>query len=88
MRRSKHQRLLRTIAVIAVMVGVLLFLLPHSSAHHGIATACIVLVPEFLFGTVDVPRTLWTIVQSGEALSVLTLSRPALFQRPPPLAFL
>jgi hypothetical protein len=79
----RRQNVLRVTAAIAVVMGLLL-LLAHAGAPSGDVIALVVLVPDVLFGVVEVPRSLWTL--SGAVAEFLPQAPvfDCLFQRPPP----
>lgn len=85
-RDGRQQRRLRVAVFIAATVCLLLLLLAaHSADHHGAPLACFVLLPVFLFGRVEVQDCLWRVIPASDGLRRSTVSRPSLFQRPPPL---
>jgi|GEM_PF-4727551 len=79
--KSGQKRVLRTIAVVVVTMSLLL-LLAHVDSHGALALA--MLVPDLLFGAVDVPLSLWTSAESAEARLLCPPDPEVLFQRPPP----
>jgi hypothetical protein len=83
MSMERRQSFLRVTAAIAVVIGLLL-LLAHAGAPSGDVIALVVLVPDALFGVVEVPPSLWTV---SESVAELLRQAPVfdwLFQRPPP----
>lgn len=86
-RDSHQQRRLRVAVLVIATVSLLLLLLAvHAADHHGVALACFVLLPIFLFGRVVVQDRLWRVSPASDKLYDSTAPRPSLFQRPPPLA--
>jgi hypothetical protein len=83
MSMERRQSFLRVTAAIAVVIGLLL-LLAHAGAPSGDVIALVVLVPDVLFGVVEVPRSLWTHSESVAALLPQAPVFDCLFQRPPP----
>lgn len=83
MSMERRQSSLRVTAAIAVVIGLLL-LLVHAGAPSGDVIALVVLVPDALFGVVEVPRSLWTVSESVAELVPRAPVFDSLFQRPPP----
>ena len=75
----------RVLAMIAVVVGLLLFLLPFDANQHGIPLACFALLPVLLFGTAYLPRKLAPMRETNQVLSLQAPVLASLFQRPPPV---
>jgi hypothetical protein len=81
--KNKQQRTLKTVALIAVAMGLLLLLLvPHAIQHHDAALICFVLLPLFLFGEVSQQELLRPAEADGFLHAAPVL--PCSFQRPPP----
>jgi hypothetical protein len=52
-------------AVIALVFGLVFPTILHTGLYVDVAVACFVLIPVFLFGAVNVPRSLWSLAQSN-----------------------
>ncbi len=76
-------RLLMTVTMVAVVVGLLALLLHMGQPQVGVV-AFVLLLPDLLFGLVDVPASLWTVEAASSGLLPETPAPKALFQRPPP----
>lgn len=83
MSMERRQSFLRVTAAIAVVIGLLL-LLVHAGAPSGDVIALVVLVPDALFGVVEVPSSLWTVSESVAELLPQAPVFDLLYQRPPP----
>jgi hypothetical protein len=82
MSQSQKNRVRKAIAAAVVLLTLLLVLLPH---HHITgAIACPVLAMVFLFGTIDIPSSLWLPSQVSEEHPPQSPDLPSRFQRPPP----
>jgi hypothetical protein len=79
---ERRQSFLRVTVAMAVVIGLLL-LLVNVGAPSCDVIALVVLVPDVLFGTVEVPHSLWTVSESAELLPQAPVL-DWLFQRPPP----
>ena len=84
MHRRQHRGLLALVAL-AVAIGLLL-LVSQASGHGGALPLCFVLPSILLFGLVEVPRSLWPLVEASLTIRHQLLERASLFQRPPPFA--
>ncbi len=85
MSRSQKHRTRRIIAAVVLLFTLLVVLLPLSH-HMTVAMACPVLAMVFLFGTINVPLSLWVVSQVSEAHPLQSPDLPSRFQRPPPAA--
>jgi hypothetical protein len=83
MSMERRQSLLRVMAAIAVVIGLLL-LLAHTGTLSAHVFALVVLVPDVLFGAVEIPHSLWTVFESTTRLLPQAPISELLFQRPPP----
>jgi len=83
MRQSRKHRALKFIAGAVLLFTLLVVLLPHAQ-HITVAMACPVLAMVFLFGTINVPLSLWLVSQVSEAHPPQSPDLPFRFQRPPP----
>jgi hypothetical protein len=80
-----ERRVSRFLAAAAVVLGLLLLLLPHSSAaFHTDLAACFVLLPVLLFALVEIADSAFP--ASTDAFVYHSPARTALFERPPPSA--
>jgi hypothetical protein len=55
-------------AVIALVFGLVFPTILHTGLYVDVAVARFVLVPVFLFGDLNVPRSLWSLAQSNFTL--------------------
>jgi hypothetical protein len=76
----------QAITVVVLAFALLMALLPHHD-HLSVAMTRPLLVMAFLFGTIDVPSSLWRISLSIEPYSPQSPDLPSRFQRPPPALF-
>jgi hypothetical protein len=83
MSRSQRRRARKIIAVTALLFTLLIVLLPHSH-HITVPMACPFMAMVFLFGTIDVPLSLWLVSPVSEARLQQSPDLPSRFQRPPP----
>jgi hypothetical protein len=83
MSQSHKHRTWKAIAAAVVLLTLLLVLLPHPHHLTG-AIACPVLAVVFLFGTIDIPFSLWLLSQVSEEHPPQSPDLPSRFQRPPP----
>lgn len=84
---TRQQSAFRMIAAIALGFALVLLLAIHSPNQAGIGLFCLLLLPVFLFGKIDVLQSLGRVSQTGEAAICPVPSLPSRFQRPPPYAF-
>jgi predicted MFS family arabinose efflux permease len=85
MSRSRDHRARRIIAATLLLFTLLVVLVPPSH-HITVAMACPVLAMVFLFGTINVPFSLWVVSAVSEAHPPQAPDLPSRFQRPPPAA--
>lgn len=83
MKCGRWRSVFRKATAFAVVI-VLLAMLVQVHAHNVDTLAPVVFVPDFLFGQVDVPISLWSVVESATLLLPQAPVPEVLFQRPPP----
>ena len=85
MSQNRRDRARRFIAATVLLLTLLVVLLPPSH-HITVLMACPVLAMVFLFGTINVPLSLWLVSPVSEVRPPLSPDLPSRFQRPPPAA--
>ena len=81
---QRQRRFRATVLLVATISLLLLLLSAHPADHHNLALVGFVLIPLFLFGRVVVEDTMWLITPGSDVYHFPVLTRPSLFQRPPP----
>jgi hypothetical protein len=81
---SPKTRCWRALAALAAILAVLILLLPQASSLHTAPVLAYLLVPIFLFGSLDTTAPQPAPPQISPDTRY-TPARPSLFQRPPPL---
>ena len=76
-------RRFRVIAAALLLLCFLAFLIPHSGSH-GHVVACVLFLPVFLFGLLDLQQVLRNAVCADETFLPQAPVLSAPFQRPPP----
>lgn len=85
---NREQSAFRTVAAVALVLAFVLLVVAHSAHPHSWAFAGFLLLPVFLFGTLEIPRSLWSISQASETTFCSITALSSRFQRPPPFALI
>lgn len=83
--RRQQRSFLFTAWVIALVSLLLLIVALGAVNHHAaVPLFCVVLLPVFLFGIVELEQRQSVVTSDIRCCGALNLERPLLFQRPPP----